>query len=233
MQVAARVGAWAKSGGYTAKDYVQDGLIAMWDGIENAGWAVHDPNATVWKDLSGNGYDFTLNSNAEIFDNSVKVNGRSSEVGGKIETICQTIEIGLYVDSPIAQGSALCLYQSSILGYGISCFVFKYNGHLWCSDGDSVLIDGGLNIISATLNQTGIGVKEYFKSGKSAEFAGYDDWWKMYDGRILGAGYQFHDNFPFEGMFYFIRLYDRQLTSSEIAANYAIDKARFNLSETT
>lgn len=36
---------------YTAKDYVQDGLVAMWDGIENAGWGVHDSNATVWKDL--------------------------------------------------------------------------------------------------------------------------------------------------------------------------------------
>ena len=58
MQLAARIGAWAKSG-YTAKDYVQDGLIAMWDGIENAGWGVNDPSATVWKDLSGNGNDLT------------------------------------------------------------------------------------------------------------------------------------------------------------------------------
>ena len=43
--------------GYTAKDYVQDGLVAMWDGIENAGWGEHDNTATVWKDLSGNGHD--------------------------------------------------------------------------------------------------------------------------------------------------------------------------------
>ena len=61
MQLAARIGAWAKSGGGvpTAKDYVQDVPIAMWDGIENAGWGVHDQNATVWKDLSGNGNDLT------------------------------------------------------------------------------------------------------------------------------------------------------------------------------
>ena len=31
MMLGARTAAWAKSG-YTAKDYVQDGLIAMWDG---------------------------------------------------------------------------------------------------------------------------------------------------------------------------------------------------------
>ena len=38
---------------YTAKDYVQDGLVAMWDGIENAGWGVYDESSTVWKDLVG------------------------------------------------------------------------------------------------------------------------------------------------------------------------------------
>ena len=37
----------------TARDYVQTGLVAMWDGIENAGWGAHDPNATTWKDLVG------------------------------------------------------------------------------------------------------------------------------------------------------------------------------------
>ena len=58
MMLGARTAAWEKSG-YTAKDYVQDGLIAMWDGIENAGWGVHDTNATVWKDLVG-GNDATL-----------------------------------------------------------------------------------------------------------------------------------------------------------------------------
>ena len=45
---------------YTARDYVQDGLVAMWDGIENAGWGTHDDAATVWKDLTGNGNDATI-----------------------------------------------------------------------------------------------------------------------------------------------------------------------------
>ena len=43
----------------TAKDYMQDGLIAMWDGIENAGWGLHDPNAMVWKDLSPSSFNLT------------------------------------------------------------------------------------------------------------------------------------------------------------------------------
>lgn len=38
----------------SAKSYVQDGLVALWDGIENAGWGVHDGSATVWAELCGN-----------------------------------------------------------------------------------------------------------------------------------------------------------------------------------
>lgn len=33
--------------------YVTDGLIAMWDGEWNAGPGIHDPQASVWKDLIG------------------------------------------------------------------------------------------------------------------------------------------------------------------------------------
>ena len=56
MMLGARTAAWAKSGGGvpTARDYVQDGLIAMWDGIENAGWGVHNQNErSIWVDLVG------------------------------------------------------------------------------------------------------------------------------------------------------------------------------------
>lgn len=37
----------------TARDYVQDGLIAMWDGID------HGNDPLIWRDISGNGYDAT------------------------------------------------------------------------------------------------------------------------------------------------------------------------------
>ena len=61
MMLGARTAAWYKSGDGvpTARNYVQSGLVAMWDGIENAGWGVHNPNATEWKDLI-NGNDATL-----------------------------------------------------------------------------------------------------------------------------------------------------------------------------
>ena len=43
----------------TAARYVQDGLLACWDGYENAGAGLHDPSATKWKDIVG-GREFAL-----------------------------------------------------------------------------------------------------------------------------------------------------------------------------
>lgn len=46
-----------------AHSYVQKGLVACYDGIDNAGTGVHDSTAATWADLSGNGFDGTLASN--------------------------------------------------------------------------------------------------------------------------------------------------------------------------
>lgn len=67
--IAARQIAFGKgaSKGISAKSYVQDGLVAMWDGIENAGWGVHDESAMTWVDLSPSGCDMT-NQQGEFSD---------------------------------------------------------------------------------------------------------------------------------------------------------------------
>ena len=77
MMLGARTAAWANIGGGvpTVKDYVQDGLVAMWDGIENAGLGVHDPNATTWKDLSGNGHDLLLSGTASVGADHAELDG--------------------------------------------------------------------------------------------------------------------------------------------------------------
>ena len=48
--------------------YVTDGLIAMWDGIDNVGQGIHDPNAAIWKDLVG-GLTYVLPAGA-VFDSN-------------------------------------------------------------------------------------------------------------------------------------------------------------------
>ena len=50
-----KIGADKKETPLMCNSYVKDGLVAMWDGVENAGWGTHDANATTWKDLVGGG----------------------------------------------------------------------------------------------------------------------------------------------------------------------------------
>lgn len=51
-----------------ASAYVQDGLVGMWDGIENAGAGLHDDTATIWSDISRakKGGDFTVHDGASF-----------------------------------------------------------------------------------------------------------------------------------------------------------------------
>ena len=56
LSLAAAMCAQAALKTWDVGDYVQDGLIAHYDGIRNAGANLpHDPNATTWADLSPNG----------------------------------------------------------------------------------------------------------------------------------------------------------------------------------
>ena len=59
--LAAAVGVALSSFGdtYTSEGYLQDGLVAQWDGINNAGVGLHVPDSGVWKDLVGD-CDLTL-----------------------------------------------------------------------------------------------------------------------------------------------------------------------------
>lgn len=47
----------------TARSYIQDGLRANWDAIENAGYGLHDDTTNMWTDLKGY-CDLTIVDNA-------------------------------------------------------------------------------------------------------------------------------------------------------------------------
>jgi len=70
-------------------DYVQENLVAMWDGYENAGVGVHDLTSTTWKNLAASDtegtYDLTLEAGGtwdtcflQVNSSGTKRNGRSS-----------------------------------------------------------------------------------------------------------------------------------------------------------
>ena len=131
---AVRNGAWAKSGGIvpTARDYVQDGLIAMWDGIENAGWGVHDSSATTWKDLVG-GNDLVLQNTAHFDENSLVSADRDN-----LTALCSSrlpyasIEVCAFCDASRNSSGLVCFGNSVDENRMFSCStksVQIYNGN--------------------------------------------------------------------------------------------------------
>lgn len=51
---------WLENWNPTAADYVMDGLVCMWDAIENGGPGIHDPtlNKATWVEWCGTGWQF-------------------------------------------------------------------------------------------------------------------------------------------------------------------------------
>lgn len=94
-------------------DYVTDGLLLRYDGIDNGGVDVHSDASTVWKDLSGNGYDLTLPAGAVVGGNEIWF---PSNVTATVEGIAAladeggsnfTVEVVGYVDgdwTPLRKG---------------------------------------------------------------------------------------------------------------------------------
>ena len=223
MMEAVRNGAWAKSGGVpTARDYVQDGLIAMLDGIENAGFGKNEANATVWVDLSGNGNDVDVDlTQASWEDGFLNVTGTTCTRDEEITNIA-TLEV-LFRDSrtssyPGNNGSFFVLGERK----GPCCLWY---GHLAGGSGDET------NISSNNAKP------RYTLASRSYT---YNLWTYYVNGEPMYTYRPPHTLADAVGCkatavggssieIYHVRAYSRALTAEEIAANYAIDKARFNL----
>ena len=226
MGLAVRTGAWAKAGGElpTARDYVQDGLIAMWDGIENAGWGVHDPNATVWKDLIGGE---TVSSPSVIFtDNSLSLDGSYYMVGSKnyYANNGYSIELVFSAHTSPPSNSAVVVF-GSYSGGGINWQNYWQTniGGAWHSSNWPEKI----NQVSMTLDKNGRVV--YCHENQGYYEMSLSPFSYPYKVGSVGIGKGWNQSKTFDGEINCIRFYDRGLAQDEISANYAIDKARFNL----
>ena len=214
----------------TARDYVQDGLIAMWDGIENAGWGVHDPNATTWTDLVGGqwgswniqgaGSDhaiFNLASQLKTFNSYVNV---PATIELSIFDVANMGGCFLNINNKtnwngMATNGMLCpyFYNSSGITYQ---FYSKQTAVSWAGrdfcDNSTFSLQYSTTGIVAYAN--GVTKKTATVSnGESTKNYGI-------------AGYA---GVKFTGKARYLRLYSRALTAAEVAANHAIDKERFGL----
>lgn len=227
-------------GGGWVNPYVTDGLVAMWDGEWNAGGGVHDPNATVWKDLVGG----VLMPNCS-FGNDYSIPTSKSTTGNVFELSTDFTLHGCLVNANasgnnitmlgIGDDSTSCLQRGFVLSaksgpnFARVQYRTKPNGAVYNSVstqatvGEACSFDLVFELASRTFSA-------YSNATKKGEAQIKQENWVL-EGTSVSIGTEFLD-YTNIGAFkrHSILYYSRALTAAEIAANYAIDKQRFNLS---
>lgn len=230
----------------SARDYVQSGLVAQWDGIENAGYGVHNAQASSWKDLIGTN-DLALTA--------------SDAVGGDHVFICNAEHKTPYA---LFAGRVNATFECNVLpvaemnASGSAFLIIPYVGSLIWYPGAVTLNTRrpqGSSSAAKYLYQsyrTGMGsFEEWVGSGRymtlSAVF-----WYGATTGSPLpfyvdGAQQEMSGDMAFinynannhelmltlghannQTRFRSVRIYNRPLAAAEIAANAQVDAARFD-----
>lgn len=221
------------SGKYDSRSYIQKGLIAQWDGIDNVGFGRHDPSTKIWKDLKGN-VDFQLKASAKIEPDCIYCDGTSLAGVAKKKIEASKIACAEVVFEFISAKSNTCFFVTGtnhrdllhpqLANYYDRCFgvALTEQGYVF---------------------NTGI-MLEKFK-GKRHAYLDFVDVKYLIDGTVKKVvkrevlrknpvrGTDFYIggflNSAMNCRIYSIRFYDRILTETEVKTNFAVDKARFGL----
>lgn len=226
---------------WTTRNYVQDGLVAMWDGIEI-------PSSNGWVDIiDGNTFQATSGTITFADNGLVTFPGLilscpqiSQRLYNALNSTQLTIELvsdkqsmtgggelgflALSSSSP-TQHAALSVYNRSVTG--------DYDWGVWYRNESS---------ISGGVQRLGRKYLAYTVSGEARTLYLSDELGSLvstsktsrlnsYSISGLALGETMNKNWAklFIGHLYRIAFYSRFLTADEIAANYKIDKIRFNL----
>ncbi len=249
MMIAARNAFLMGGGKPTARDYVQDGLMAMWDGIENAGWGVHDASATVWKDLIASS-NLTIANTAFWTGGCCLANSaahtlayRGFDADAVLARYCQ-IESVFASDNatPTTYGSIIVSANfSNTSADSVSVAVenqtagLPLNLRFWQGRRGVALAQWQTPLsVSLAKGATSANITYAFING--AAISSFTNTNSGGVGGVVGLtiGGQYAGNRQggraFHGKVYTVRLYSRALTADEVAANYAVDAARFGFS---
>ena len=224
--------------------YVSSGLVAQWDGVENAGRGVHSDSPTVWKDLVGSN-DITLPAWV-----SATAKGMDSVGSSESRTYPELASIaGLDGDDVTIEVAARRVRWTQTDDYGnLQTFFTSPWGHFGYrfNQNDALyayLPPNGNNVGQAKLYNinTGTGgakvtecqtiagrITRNSASAQNELFINAAAQTLVYASYAanLGSSWKFFNNPRTEIEFYAIRVYNRRLTSSELAGNAWADRLR-------
>lgn len=243
---------WEETAVYGTRRYVQDGLVACWDGAENSGVSGgHLDVLSEWKDTL-NDIAFTLTGGLTVTADGLDFPGVTTARGELSEAsatatfdTCKngTLEIVLTpaASAVSAASSQLALCGSKNSGMAVGFYKVANNNSYY-------LITTYGATSSPTIPYTaGDWVEPYqtvavrYDNARSTS-PGYlsgeakpseaNNTWNAFASPKAVLGGRFNNSAtsyqsPYAGKIHAIRLYNRQLTAEEIAANRAVDEDRF------
>ena len=245
MTCAAALLAWTADAAFSSRSYVQSGLVAQYDGIDNAGIGQHSGNAATWVNLAGNSaLDGTVNSNVAWGENgwSVSVNCKPITVGNALSQVTGTGTFTIQfacTPSTGANGGR----QSFFSQYDASrSFGIEHKG---TDVTDCIRLYSASHGTSLSSKPSGLVVNEWGSITVAADngirdvlfYKNLTPWGERHFAAsatlntacqsVIG-GEPYRDNMAFRGTYNAFRVYDRVLTEEEIKINAAVDAVRFN-----
>jgi hypothetical protein len=218
----------------TAKDYVQDGLVAMFDLKENAGWGVYDESATRWMNLatgrlaSDSGFVFT--------SGGAYVPALKSFSVTPFTLFNHTIEarISRFPDTQQNHGVTISQYMSlnggssSARGFNTQRYPIPTRQYIYEISGSCLapddIVPKDKHTLAATFEYDGTSTSiiKYYIDGEFVQSSTFDAVLTQANQKVYA---QFRENNYLDRL----NIYSHALPASEIAHNYAIDKERFGL----
>ena len=222
--------------------YITDGLCYMWDGEWNTRLGIHNPQATVWRDVvsgvvavpenfkSSESFSFTWGDNCAYL-NKCNLVIDESVLTDIINGGCFTWEV-------------VAIRRNSVDG---RLYLFDNGIHAssgtWQNNNSELYVVCGDNNIRSSIP----GAKGFYLDTLASVSAVFDNGYRavyskgeiVYEQTVTenvsrpivlltGSRYLFGD-FTTTADIYCIRFYDRELTAEEIRHNYLVDQERFGL----
>jgi len=236
---------------YTAADYVQDGLICMWDAIENAGWKTHSPDASAWMNLAdGRQFNIIKNTDSDYAWTDVSFVRTAVSYGYFLadytDELQQPVRDGTFTfeivtSSPVQssnwQTQVINICQAkdvSLYSRAICCLYRREdNGRIDCPSLSTYWASNMFAgyyaptreaLVTAAISLDGKNMYCYANGEliRPPSFTPNQD----LEGIIVRLG---STAYGFRGSYHCLRVYNRPLSASEIKKNYKIDKERFGL----
>ena len=227
---AAAVCGFGAFGALTSQSYRGSGLIAQWDAIDNAvdagGNRYHDPAATVWKDLSGNGMDLEIKNGTWPEDGrSFRLSSGNARRAGSAKNL-KTAEVCLHTPAKTGwygggaddqYGLAFSSDPRQYVYFQTDKFIMAYDHYGYSSETSVLNRDAVLQFVWGN----GSEVMSYMNGVASP--GEFNDYWPVGDEICIGN----RNGGNGRGTFHSLRLYSTFLSEEDLAWNQAVDDIRF------